>query len=60
MTDRPDPLPLEVLEALEVAASAGKPSNVWPAHLAELVRVYRQALEHDQSDDVGPFAFFFR
>lgn len=58
--DRPEPLPLEVLEALEVAASAGQCCNVWPAHLAELVRVYRQAVEHDRSDDVGPFAFFFR
>lgn len=58
--DRPEPLAPEVLEALEVASSAGKPSNVWPAHLAELVRVYRLAVERDASDDVGPFDFFFR
>ncbi len=58
--DRPEPLAPEVLEALEVAASGSKPANVWPAHLAELVRVYRQALEHDRSDDVSPYAFFFR
>jgi hypothetical protein len=58
--DRPEPLPVEVLEALEVAASAGQCCNVWPLHLAELVRVYRQAIAQDASDDVGPFDFFFR
>jgi hypothetical protein len=58
--DRPEPLALEVLEALEVAASGGKPANVWPAHLAELVRVYRVAMARDESDDVGAYEFFFR
>jgi hypothetical protein len=51
-SQRPDPLDDETLDTIE--REGNRP---W---LTELVRVYRLAKLRDESDDVGPFDFFFR
>ncbi len=49
----------EQLRALEAAIKTGT-CKLAPHVLSELLRVYREAMRRDDTDDYSPYEFFFK